>query len=66
MAHVSNMPINYKRILEEGTNADLEALEVVIGPSVPILTGFAAYQIAKRHLFRLYLKIRDVQGPQRW
>ena len=55
-----NMLINYKRILEEGTNADLEDPEVVIGPSVPILTGFAAYQIAKRHSVPFVFEIRDV------
>ena len=50
-----NMLINYKRILE-GTNADL-GLGSCDWASVPILTGFAAYQIAK---VSVCIEIRDV------
>ena len=55
-----NMLVNYRRIMIEGTNAKYGTPDVVIGPSVPILTGFAAYRVAKKNGAPFVFEIRDV------
>lgn len=55
-----NMIFNYYRVISESSKFDFHKPDVVLGPSVPLLTGFAAAMLAQRYGSRFVFEIRDV------